>query len=246
MDRSREGAPIAPGRATSSPADTPSRVASSRQQCGGSGRWPSNTIEEHLVLHDYTIHPRAIRVRVEATASRPPGRGRSWTVEAGYWRIEASTEKVAVEVLTARLHDFLTCYRPPVVLAFRGYTAVVSLDLGDSDHTVSFTQQIAGPDGRLHHSGHAADGWEQAERYARYNLAQMSTDWHDDASVQQAAAFLDRDRITPGDPLGPDELYGYAAWQRAARAAMDAGRDDWHEWATTHRAEFDVPRPAGN
>ncbi|MEV8504518.1 hypothetical protein AB0368_06755 [Actinoplanes sp. NPDC051475] len=46
------------------------------------------------------------------------------------------------------------------------------------------------------------------------------------------------------DRYGPDELYHYAAWQRAARAAMNAGRDDWHEWAWEHHAQFAVARPA--
>jgi hypothetical protein len=73
----------------------------------------------------------------------------------------------------------------------------------------------------------------------------LSTDWHDDGSVQEAAAYLDRGPTVAGDGYGPDELYRYAAWQRAARSAMDAGRDDWHEWASQHEAEFTVSRPTG-
>jgi hypothetical protein len=111
---------------------------------------------------------------------------------------------------------------------------------------VSWTQRIVTPDGRVHYSGYAADSWEQAEASARHSLAQLSTDWHDDGSVQQAAAYLDHGRTVPGDPYGPDELYRYASWQRAARAAMDAGRDDWHEWATAHETEFTVPRPTAS
>jgi hypothetical protein len=194
---------------------------------------------------DYTIHHRGVRVQLDATATRPPGRGRTWTVESGYWRAEGATEKAAVDVLVARLRGFLTEYRQPTVLAFRGYTAVVTLDLGDGDHRVSWIQRIVAPEGRIHYSGHAADSWEQVEAYARHSLARLSTDWHDNASVQEAAAYLDRGPTATGDEYGPDELYRYAAWQRAARAAMDAGRDDWHEWASQHRAEFTVPRPTG-
>jgi hypothetical protein len=178
------------------------------------------------MLHDYTVRQRGIRIPVEATASRPPGRGRTWTVEVGYWRADATTEKAAVDILAARLRDFLTCYRQPTVLSFRGYTAVVMLELGDAEHAVSWTQRVVTPNGHVQYSGHAADSWEQAEAYARHSLAQLSTDWHDDGSVQQAAAYLDHGRTVPGDPYGLDALYRYAAWQRAARAAMDAGRDD--------------------
>ena len=179
--------------------------------------------------HDYTAHPRGIRVRVEATASRLPGRSQPWIVEAGYWRAEATTEKAAADALTTRLRDFLTHYRQAAVLSFRGYTAVVTLELGDEYRPVSWTQRIVAPDGRIHHCGHGAETWEQARAFARHNLAQVSTDWHDDASVQHAAAFLDQERIASDDPHGPDEFYRYASWQRAARAAMHAGRRDWHE-----------------
>lgn len=195
------------------------------------------------MLLDYTIHRRGVRISVDATASRPPGRGQTWTVESGYWRADGASEKAAVDVLTVRLRDFLTRYRPPTVLTFRGYTAVVSLELGDADHAVRWSQRIAGPDGRIHHTGFVADSWDAADAHARHDLARRSTDWHDDVSVQDAAVYLHHGGTAADDRYGPDDLYRYAAWQRAARVAMDADRDDWHAWATRHQSEFTLPRP---
>ena len=91
-------------------------------------------------------------------------------------------------------------------------------------------------------SGFGATSWAQAEADTRNNLAHRSTDWNDDSSVHEAAAYVARG--PRGDGLaGPEQLYDYAAWQRAAKAAMDEGRPDWHEWASAHQREFVVPRP---
>lgn len=190
---------------------------------------------------------RAVRVTAAATASRPAGRGQSWTAEAVHWRAEGRTEKEAVDRLAGNLAAFLAAYRPPAIVTFRGYTAVVSMARGDFDgrNPVTWQVSIAKPDGSVTGGFGTSDGgWEEAEASARHDLARHSTDWHDDASVQEAAAFLDAGQRFDDSRYGSEEIYSYAAFQRAARVAMDAGREDWHEWAMAHRAEFAVPRPA--
>jgi hypothetical protein len=124
-------------------------------------------------------------------------------------------------------------------LSFRGYTVVLSLDLGDGDHAMAWTERVVDPGGRFSYSGTTADSWEQMEARARYNLAQLFTD---DSNVHEAVAYL-KSTPRPDDwSGGPDDFYRCAAWQRAARAAMAAGRDDWHEWASEHWAQFALAR----
>lgn len=183
-----------------------------------------------------------VRIRLGATAARPGGRHQRWTVEAGHWRADGASEKMAVDALAVGLRDFLSHYRTPVIVSFRGYTAVLSLELGDGDRAMAWTERVVDPDGGVSYSGVTADSWEQVESRARYNLAQRSTDWFDDNSVHQAAAYL-KARPVPNDWSGPAGLYRYAAWQRAARAAMDASRDDWREWASDHWRQFTIAAP---
>jgi hypothetical protein len=192
---------------------------------------------------DQIVRDCTVRIRLGATAVRPAGRRQRWSVEAGYWRADGTSEKAAVEALAEGLHEFLTHYRPPSVLSFRGYTAVLSLDLSDGFHAMAWTVRVVAPEGGVSYSGVGADTWEQVEAQARYDLAQRSTDWHDDTSVHEAAAYLRKVRSGPDSWSGPDELYRYAAWQRAARAAMNAGRDDWHDWASEHQAQFTIAVP---
>jgi hypothetical protein len=199
---------------------------------------------------DQIIRDCTVRVRLGATAARPAGQRHRWTVEAGHWRAGGASEKAAVDALADGLQKFLTHYRTPTVVSFRGYTAVLSLDRGAGDHAMAWTEQVVDPGGRVSHGGVTAGSWEQAQSHARYCLAQRSTDWFDDSSVHEAAAYLNA-KQAPDGWSGPDELYRYAAWQRAMRAALDAGREDWHEWASEHWAQFAVPRavpaqPTGN
>jgi hypothetical protein len=194
---------------------------------------------------DYTTRARTVRLRLDATASRPPGRGRSWTVEAGHWGADAPTEKAAADAVTVGLHQFLTHYEPARILTFRGHTAVVELGQGGEDGTLCFQRRVLTPDDRVCLTSFRAADWSEAEAEARSSLAQQSTDWHDDASVHAAAAYLDSGP-RGDDRYGSDELYRYAAWQRAAKAATDEGRPDWHEWASAHRQEFAIPRPTND
>ncbi|MEV0732420.1 hypothetical protein [Polymorphospora sp. NPDC050346] len=192
---------------------------------------------------DYTTRRRPVRITLDATATRPPGRGRTWSAEFGDWRAEGVSEKAAGDALAGHLREFLVQYRPPTVLTFRGCVAVVTVDIGSAYAPITWHQQIVRRGGRVSSSSGSAASWEEAEAHARHNLAHISTDWHDDTSVQEAAAYLEGgDRFEYGQ-YGPDELYGYAAWQRAAKAAMDAGRHGWHQWASDHQAEFAVARP---
>jgi hypothetical protein len=190
-------------------------------------------------------HQRDVRVTVDATAVRPPRRGQPWTIEAGIWRTEGTTEKAAVAALADRLRHFLTAYQGPRVATFRGHVAVVAIDLGDDYRPLRFVEQVIKPDGQVAgYSSVGADSWAHAEAHARYDLAQRTTDWHDDGSVHDAAAYLAQGPKLEFDRHGPAELYHYAAWQRAAKAAIAAGRDDWPEWAHEHYADFTIAAPA--
>jgi hypothetical protein len=189
------------------------------------------------IAHDCTV-----RIRLDGTAFRSAARPRRWTAEAGRWSAAGASEKAAVDTLAGRVREFLTHYRAPAIESFRGYTAVLSLDLGDEYNTMALTEQVVGPDGRVSYSGVGADSWQEAQARTRYHLAQRTTDFHDDSSVHEAAAYLSA-TPHPTGRSGADELYRYASWQRAARAAIDAGRDDWHEWASEHCAEFPIARP---
>jgi hypothetical protein len=189
-------------------------------------------------------HQRDVRIAVDATAVRPPRRGQPWTIEFGIWRAEGATEKAAVAALADRLRHFLTAYQGPRVLTFRGHVAVVTIDLGDDRRPLSFVEQVIKPGGQIGgYSSGGADSWAHAEARARYDLAQRTTDWHDDGSVHDAAAYLAQGPKLEFDRHGPAELYHYAAWQRAAKAAIAAGRDDWHEWAHEHYADFTIAAP---
>ncbi|WP_433716989.1 hypothetical protein ACQP2U_42405 (plasmid) [Nocardia sp. CA-084685] len=87
---------------------------------------------------EYTNKSRTLRVAVNATATRPPGRGRLWTVTAGEddrWRVEARSEKAAADLLATNLQAFVAAYRPPQVLSFRGHVAVLSIDIGNDSAT---------------------------------------------------------------------------------------------------------------
>ncbi len=193
---------------------------------------------------DYTSRERAVRITLSANAIRPPGRNQTWTVEAGHWRAEGATEKAAGDALAEGLREFLVQYRPPTVLALRGFVAVVAPDLGDAYTPLVWHEQIVHRDGHVSSSTGTAESWEEAEAHARHTLAQLSTDWHDDASAHEAAGYLEGGQRHGYGQYGPAEFYRYAAWQRAAKAAMDAGRDDWHQWASDHEREFTIARPS--
>jgi hypothetical protein len=195
----------------------------------------------------------AIRVPLPVHTSRGWQRGAGWTAVVtlapdasgdSYWHAEAASEKAALAALTDGLESFLTGYRAPSVLTFRGFVAVVALSATNHPDTgPSWHQQVAWPDGHVSHSYESAADWAEAEASARHHLAQASTDWHDDASVHGGAAYLEAGRNIGHGQYGPDDFYRYAAWQRAARAAMDAGRDDWHQWASDNQADYAVSPP---
>lgn len=191
---------------------------------------------------DYTTRNRTVRIRLDAVASRPPGRGRDWTVDSGYWSASALTEKDAADALTAGLSQFLRHYEPPRILTFRGHIAVVELDQGDGDELLSWRRRTVNPDGGVNLTSFTAADWDEAEAEARASLARQTTDWHDDASVHAAADYLDAGPRS-NDRYGSDELYRTAAWKRAAKVAIESGEEDFHTWASTHREEFAVPRP---
>lgn len=190
------------------------------------------------------IRRRTVRVPVEVTMVRPARRGGEWTAEAGQFRAEGATEKAAADALVTGLQALLRVYREPQVITFRGYVAVISPGLGDYRDPIVWHTQVVKPSGSsFYSSGTTAGGWEEAKADARCTIAHATTDWHDDDSVHEAARFLEGGERFDSGQYGPDELYRYAAWQRAAKHASDEGMPDLHEWATRHRNEFRVPRP---
>lgn len=193
--------------------------------------------------NDWTRNERTARPTLDVTTTRPPGRRAAWTAEAGHWRVDGPTERDTLHRLNAALSLFLANYRAPVIVAYGGATAVVSLDVTDSPNLLAYRQHTVYPDGRTSLMIGTFTGWDQVTAEARYHLVHLATDWHDDASVHAGAAFIAGGERYGHGQYGPEELYRYAAWQRAARAAMDAKRDDWHQWASEHEREFVVPRP---
>lgn len=200
---------------------------------------------------EWITRKRTVKPPVDVTITRPPGRRARWIAEVptedaelSGWRAEGASERAAADTLTARMSAFLANYRPPEIITFRGQVAVLSIATTCDDGPPHWQYEIIDGGKRAGSGGFSATSWAEAVADMRHNLAQRSTDWHDDASVWEAAEYLHGgDRFRYGQ-LGPAELLRYAAWQRAAKAAKDAGRADWHEWAGEHRDEFAVPKPA--
>ncbi len=189
---------------------------------------------------EWTCNTRPARITVEAATSRPPGRGASWAAEFGRWRTVGKAESATVKALADGMAAFLADYRPPVIITYGGYTSIVSIDMHDG--VPSWHEVVTGPNGYCSTTG-SGDGWELAIARARHSLAQRVTDWHNDASVHAGAAFVaDAAKVDRGQ-FGPEEFYRYAAWQRAAKDALDAGRDCWHDWASAYWRQFEVIRP---
>ncbi|GIG62946.1 hypothetical protein Lfu02_73180 [Longispora fulva] len=184
---------------------------------------------------------RTIRLPVPATAHRSAGRQQDWTIESGAFQATGRTERAAADTLTTTMTSFLTLYQRPAVQVFRGHTAIVSLEPSPDD-TPMWSEHVVRPGGSTSHSWFGAESLGEALARTRYNLARASTDWRDDGSVHQAVAFLDR-RPQPPSGFGAGDLARYAAWQRAAKAAIDAGVVDWHGWAGEHAKDFTVPAP---
>lgn len=204
------------------------------------------------MYEDWTTRERNLRMSMSATLIRPPGRRQQWTARTGQdgaWEAQAKTEKEAADVLTFGLEAFLVYYKPPVVITYAGRVAVVSLDansamVNDGAMLVSWRIQTVRPDGSSTQVVTSAHSWSEAEAAARYSLAHDATDWHDDASVHAAVAFLAGDQRL-FDAYSPTALKDYAAWQRAARHAINNGVEDYHAWAGEHAREFAVPEPNG-
>jgi hypothetical protein len=188
------------------------------------------------------IRQRTLRVPLDATLTRPWARGQRWTAEAGHFRSDGATEKGAADALAAGVAGFLQEYRPPTVLTFRGHVVVVAVEMSIDAGRRAFHMEYVRPDGSRYSFIDTESSLAEAEAYARYELAQNATDWHDDASVQGAAAYVAGLGQSAYGLSGSDEIYRYAAWQRAAKVARDANRDDWHEWASDHASDYAVPR----
>lgn len=189
-----------------------------------------------------TFRERVIRVPLDVTINPPRYRGGDWIIEAGRWRIEKPTQKAALDAFVTGLRTFLVEYEPPSVLTFAGHVAIVSPDLSGWVRPLVWRQDIVKPDGRQLPSIISVADRQEAEAHARQALAFHATDWFDDTSVQDGADYLvGGERYGYGE-YGPQQLYDYAAFQRAAKAAMDAGHEDWHDWASRHAAEYAVPR----
>jgi hypothetical protein len=181
--------------------------------------------------------------RVPVNTSRRPGRKPHWTAQVGHWFADATTEREAAARLAQGIATLAETFNAPRIFTFKGHAAVVTAAFnGYQAESPSWSVQVIRPDG---HVGYSMSGGTRVEVEAstRRNLAHLVTDWHDDASVHEGAAYLKDQGAVDYGQHGPEEFYRYAAWQRAARAAMDVGEPDFHAWATEHAHEFVVPRP---
>ncbi len=193
---------------------------------------------------EWTHKTATVRVTLPAHTSRPPGRGATWAAEVGKHdkhRVTGATERAAVTALAEGLAEFITEYRPPVVNSYNGYTSILAIE--PSDGAASWREVIVSPGGIICSSSSCNGGWDRAEARARYGLVQRTTDWVDDESVHAGARYIDAGRHARHDTFNADEHYRYAAWQRAAAHAVDAGIPNMHEWATEHQNEFTITRP---
>ncbi len=204
---------------------------------------------------DYIRRPGTARVTVPTTVTRTPGRRQAWTASAGdsgrhvghTWHADGNTERAATDALADMLGAFLTHYRTPVVQSFRGYVAILSVDV-QADGQVGWWQEIVGPNTRStschRHTDSDGDGWAVAEARGWWTLAQVTTAWYDDESVHDGATQLIGNEKLAGGQYGPVEFYRYAAWQRAAQHALAQGMGDaFYDWATEHAHEFAIPQP---
>jgi hypothetical protein len=185
---------------------------------------------------------RTVRVALDAIIAPPSRRGAEWSARIGdRWMTSGCTsEKAAVDALSGAVRTFVAGWESPAVLQYRGHVAVVFPAPG-TDGSVQWCVREISSEGRGCESSIGAANQREAIAWAKYSLAQRAADWFDDDSVHDAADYLVGNTHGEYSLGGPDELYGYAAWQRAARAAIDAGSADYHGWATEHAREFAVP-----
>jgi hypothetical protein len=194
-------------------------------------------------VNDWTHKDATMRIPVRT--SRRPGRRSIWTAHLGEFSAEGTTERGAVTRLAESIATFAQVFNAPRILTFKGRTAVITArQNGYQVNEVTWTVETVRPTGGG--VGHMSTGGTLAEvtASARNNLAHMATDWHDDASVHEGAAFAAGPELDEDGQYGRNEFYRYAAWQRAAKAAMDAGVPDFHRWASEHAKDFEVTRPA--
>ncbi len=193
-------------------------------------------------INDYTNSETTARVTVNTT--RAPGRAPSWTAQVGNWYAGGKTEREAANRLAEGIVAFARAPRDPRIVVFKGHVAVISAAPSfDQPERTFWAVQVVRPNGGNVSYSSRGGTLADADAATRHGLAQLATDWHDDASVHEGAAFLDGLDAVDYGQYGPDEFYRYAAWQRAAKAAMDAGEPDFHTWATKHAREFEVSRP---
>ncbi len=202
--------------------------------------------------NDWTHNATTARINVPARTSRAPGRRARWTAEIGSWRggwrAEGATEREALTRLTDAFARFITEHREPAIITYAGFVAVISAvpDTDPDSHGTGWREEIVHPDGHRNLCYRTVEDFTAADAAARRTLAHLATDWHNDASVHAGAAFLEGCAGVEYGQYGPDEFYQYAAWQRAAKAALDSDNpecSDCHRWASDNWHSFEVPRP---
>lgn len=143
----------------------------------------------------------------------------------------------------AQLQTWLDAYTGPTVVTWERHTAVlVQMPTDNTYERISVSEIITGPDASVEggvyrfqsHAGYQS--MEEAKRRALVSMITHNVDHLDDASVFAAFDVLEGRRLREE----ATELLRRAAWQRAARHAIDAGMQDYHAWACEHErdAEF--------
>lgn len=143
-------------------------------------------------------------------------RGKNWTATFGnYDMVTAPTKNEARELAISTMEQMVSGSYRPRVLIYGNQTAVIwrepqglcySISESDADGVVEF--------GCSCHTGET--DINVIERNVRQDMAQRATNVADPASDHSAFIVNDEDR---------EEYRRWLTWQRAVRAALDAGMD---------------------
>lgn len=186
-----------------------------------------------------TIHARTYQTVI---GQRRNGRAiTGHSVALGPLSAEAATLAAARAARAAQVEAWTARDDDPIVLNYGGRVAVLVPTPGTED---GWAETRFRQDGSHGSASWSAGTRREAEARARYHLVQSAIeDWSDDDALRAGAAYLLPDDTHEREIWGPRELYRYAAWQRAAQHAIEAGRPDFHAWACEHSREF-IPADA--
>lgn len=149
----------------------------------------------------------------------------------GPLEVTERSQGAARQKLTETVEQLLDVLRDPEFITHNGKTLVLYISTLGGVPTFGY-RVIGITSGAISPTG---ETWDQARRSALRHFLDLATDPHDDESVAGGVAFIRSQRGTDDDVA---DFLRRAAWQRAAKAAIDAGEADYHRWACDHEREF--------